>query len=203
MNTENNLPNQEIIDATQDAVLNAVGNVANVIESTAHELGAHEVEPFYQSGHFWVAVSFVLAVVLLIRPVTKIMHKMLRRRGAVISRRINDAAEVYEQAQKMLAEYELKFRNAGKEAADILNRSEREIAVLRKDKIAKLESDMINREREALARIEASQDEATKEIVEKASSLAMATVKKALTENMTAQKQDKLIDASIDAILKL
>lgn len=203
MNAEDNLPNQEIIDATQDAVLNAVGNVANAIETTAHEIGAHEVVPFYQSAEFWVAVSFVLAVVLLMRPITKILHKILRRRGAVISRRINDAAQVYEQAQKMLADYERKFRNAGKEAAEILARSEREVALLKKDKIAKLEADMANREREAKARIEAAQDSATKEVLQKTSALAIAAVRKVLVENLDAQKQDKLIDASIEAIAKL
>lgn len=33
MPMEQNLPNREIIDATQDAVLNAAGSVANVLET--------------------------------------------------------------------------------------------------------------------------------------------------------------------------
>ena len=51
MPMEQNLPNREIIDATQDAVLNAAGSVANVLENTAHEISGHG-EAFYLSPEF-------------------------------------------------------------------------------------------------------------------------------------------------------
>ena len=161
MAMENNLPNQEIIDATQDAVLNAVGSVANVIETTAHEISGHGAEPFYQSAEFWVAVSFILAVIALMRPVVKIARTMLRKRRNLIAKRIEDASNVHAEAQKMLAEYEKKYRKAKSEANEILNRAEREIALLKKEKLSKLENDMANREREAKARIATTQDRDT------------------------------------------
>ncbi len=197
MPTEDNLPNQEIIDATQDAVLNAVGSVANVIETTAHELGVHEAEPFYQSAEFWVAVSFVLVVVALMRPIAKIAHKMLRKRRNLIAKRIEDAANVHAEAQKMLADYERKYRQAKSEAAEILNRAEREVAMLKKDRLAKLENDMANRERETIARIAATQDEAVREITDKTAELTIRAVREILAHKLTAAKQDKLIDNSI------
>lgn len=55
MAMEENIPNHEIIDATQNAVLNAAETVADVIETTAQEIGGHE-EVFYQSAEFWVAM---------------------------------------------------------------------------------------------------------------------------------------------------
>ena len=47
---EQNLPNREIIDATQDAVLNAAGSVANVLENTAHGIGGHGEIVLFESG---------------------------------------------------------------------------------------------------------------------------------------------------------
>lgn len=203
MALEDNLPNQEIIDATQDAVLNAVGNVANVIETTAQGFGGHEAEPFYQSAEFWVAVSFVLVVAALMRPVGRIAYKMLRKRRNLIAKRIEDAANVHADAQKMLAEYERKYRQAKSEANEILNRAEREIALLKKDKLSKLESDMANREREAKARIAATQDEAVQEITAQTAELTIRTVKEVLSRELDAAEQDRLIDNSISLLAKI
>lgn len=203
MALEDNLPNQEIIDATQDAVLNAVGNVANVIETTAQGLGGHEAEPFYQSAEFWVAVSFVLVVAALMRPVGRIAYKMLRKRRNLIAKRIEDAANVHADAQKMLAEYERKYRQAKSEANEILNRAEREIALLKKDKLSKLESDMANREREAKARIAATQDEAVQEITAQTAALTIRTIKEVLSRELDAAEQDRLIDNSISLLAKI
>lgn len=203
MALEDNLPNQEIIDATQDAVLNAVGNVASVIETTAQGLSGHEAEPFYQSAEFWVAVSFVLVVAALLRPVGRIAYKMLRKRRNLIAKRIEDAANVHADAQKMLAEYERKYRQAKSEANEILNRAEREIALLKKDKLSKLESDMANREREAKARIAATQDEAVQEIAAQTAELTIRTVKEVLSRKLDATEQDRLIDNSISLLAKI
>lgn len=203
MAMEDNLPKQEIIDATQDAVLNAVGSVASVIETTAQELSGHEAEPFYQSAEFWVAVSFVLAVAALLRPVGKIVCKMLRKRSNLIAKRIEDAANVHAEAQKMLADYEKKYRQAKSEANEILNRAEREISLLKKDKLAKLESDMSNREREAKARIAATQDEAVQEITDKTAELTIRTVKEVLRQKLDDAGRDRLIDNSISLLAKI
>lgn len=128
---EQNLPNREIIDATQDAVLNAAGSVANVLENTAHEISGHG-EAFYLSPEFWVGVSFVVAVVGLAKPVSKALYGMLKKRGESIAERIKDAAALKEDAQKLLVEYEKKARQVGQEAQEIIARSDREINLMKK-----------------------------------------------------------------------
>lgn len=104
------MPNKEIIDATQDAVLNAASSVAGVLENTAQELGAHGAEPFYLHAEFWVAVAFVIAVGGLVKLAGKVVLRMLRKRGADIADRIQEAVSLKEDAQKLLADYERKFR---------------------------------------------------------------------------------------------
>ncbi len=196
------MPNKEIIDATQDAVLNAASSVANVIESTAHELGAHGAEPFYMGAEFWVSMAFVLVVVGLARPIGKILAKMLRARGVAIAKRIKDASDLKEDAQKLLADYERKFRGAKKEAGEILTRSEREIELIKKETLAKLEAEMSLKEQEAKARLKASEDAAVYEITAKTADLTLSAVKKILESSLDDKALDKLIDASIENLDK-
>ncbi len=196
------LSNKEIIDAAQDAVLNAADSVMNTIEATAGEIGGHG-EVFYQSAEFWVAVSFVLVIVGLARPVGKILYAMLKKRGEAIAARIEEAAGLQEDAQKLLASYEKKYRQARQEAQEILNKSEREINLLKKDRLAKLESDMKNREREAKSRIGSAQEEAVAEIAAMTAGLTVKTVRKVLKQGLDAKAQDKLIDNSINLVASL
>ncbi len=201
MSTEKALPQQEIIDATQNAVFNAVDSVVDAIGATAQNLSGQE--PFYESAEFWVAFSFVLVVVALFRPIVKIAYKKLSKRSNLIGKRIEDAANVYADAQKMLADYERKYRQVKNEAGEILNRAEREIALLKKDKLAKLEADMNNREREAKARIAATEDEAIREISEKTAAYTIKAVKEVLAQRMTPAEQDRLIERSISLLAKM
>ena len=198
----NSMPNKEIIDATQDAVLNAATNVVNVIETTANELSGHN-EPIYLTAEFWVAMAFVLAVVALVRPVGRMFAKMLRTRAKNISKKISEAVELKEEAQKLLAEYERKYRGAKKEAAEIVARSEREIEMIKRDALAKLETDMAIKERDATARLKNAESEATKEIVEKTTDVTLSAVKKILNDSLDDKALSQLIDVSIENLKKM
>lgn len=202
MAMEENLPNREIIDATQDAVLNAAGNVAAAIENTAHEISGHG-EIFYQSAEFWVAVSFVLVVVALARPVGKVLYSMLKKRGENIAERIHSAAELKEEAQKLLAQYEKQYRLAQQEAKEILAKSEREVNILKNDSLAKMEHDMAVKEADAKARIATAQQDAVKEISAEAAEKTIAVVRAALIKGLDDKAQDKLIDQSIEELTNL
>ena len=202
MAMEENVPNREIIDATQDAVLNAAGNVAAAIENTAHEISGHG-EIFYQSAEFWVAVSFVLVVVALARPVGKALYSMLKKRGENIAERIHSAAELKEEAQKLLAQYEKQYRLAQQEAKEILAKSEREVNILKNDSLSKMEHDMAVKEADAKARIATAQQDAVKEISAAAAERAVAVVRAALLKGLDDKAQDKLIDQSIEELTRL
>lgn len=199
MAMEENIPNHEIIDATQNAVLNAAETVADVIETTAQEIGGHE-EVFYQSAEFWVAMSFVLVVVGLARPIGKVLHSLLQKRGENIAERISSAATLKEDAQKLLAQYEKKYREAEQEAQEILSRSEKEINFFKKESMSKLEAEMANKECDAKARIAAAQDKAVKEISAMTSEVTIKAVKDVLRRQLTEKEIDRLIDESIDII---
>ncbi|MBR6663639.1 MAG: hypothetical protein IKL33_02305 [Alphaproteobacteria bacterium] len=192
--TANNL-----IEATQNAVLNAADSVANAIETSAHDIGSHH-EVFYQSAEFWVAMSFVLVVLLLSFPIARIAKLMLYKRARKIGKRIEDASILKEDAQKLLAEYERKYRKAKQEAQEIITRAEKEINFLKKESLNKMEATMASKEKEVKERIKSSQANALKEISQITTAKTIKTVKQLLLQKIDASTQDKLIDASIKNI---
>lgn len=202
MTTENINSGKEIIDAAQNAVMQAADDVSGIIENTAEQLHGHE-EIFYQSAEFWVGVAFVLVVLLLAGPVSRLVRSMLNKRIDNITKRIHDAAELRDEAQKLLADYEKKFLNADKEAQAILNKSQKEIEYLKKENLAKLEEEMKIKEKEAEDRITASKEKAAREISDLTSELTIKTVKAAIVKNLDAKTQNKLIDDSISLITRL
>ena len=192
--TANNL-----IEATQNAVLNAADSVANAIETSTHDIGSHH-EVFYQSAEFWVAMSFVLVVLLLSFPIARIAKLMLYKRARKIGKRIEDASILKEDAQKLLAEYERKYRKAKQEAQEIITRAEKEINFLKKESLNKMEATMASKEKEVKERIKSSQANALKEISQITTAKTIKTVKQLLLQKIDASTQDKLIDASIKNI---
>lgn len=202
MTTENINSGKEIIDTAQNAVMQAADDVSGIIENTTEQLHGHE-EIFYQSAEFWVGVAFVLVVLLLAGPVGRLVRSMLNKRIDNITKRIHDAAELRDEAQKLLADYEKKFLNADKEAQAILNKSQKEIEYLKKENLAKLEEEMKIKEKEAEDRITASKEKAAREISDLTSELTIKTVKAAIVKNLDAKTQNKLIDDSISLITRL
>ncbi len=198
---DNSMPNKDIIDATQDAVLNAASTVVEVLETTANELNVHS-ESFYLTAEFWVAVAFILAVMAIAKPVGLALKKMTKERAKMISKRIADAVNLKEEAQRLLADYERKYRGAEKEAADILAKSEKEIELLKKDALAKLEVEIAIKEKEAKARIKAAEDVATKEVADKTADMTLSLVKKILNDSLDDKALTQLIDVSIDNLNK-
>lgn len=194
----NVVQNNEFLNATQGAVLDAV----NVIEAKAHELSLHHNEPFYLSAEFWVAMSFVLTVAVLFVPVGKIFVKGMKNRAKAISKRIADAVNLKEDAQKMLADYERKLRGAEKEAKDILQRSEREIEMIKKEALAKLDAELSAKEAEATMRLKTAEENASKEISSKTADVTMVVVKTILKDSLDNEALDQLIDRSIDELEK-
>lgn len=195
-------PGKEIIDATQNAVIEAAENVANIIDNTAAELDGHH-EVFYQSAEFWVAMAFVLVVAALARPIGRTVVALLKKRIARIIARIREASALQEDAQKLLTDYEKKFLNAESEAAAILKKAEKEVDYFKTESLSKLEQDMRQKEKDAEDRLTSAKEKASQEIASLTSELTIKAVKKAVAKHLDKAAQSKLIDNSIALLSKL
>lgn len=192
---------KEIIDATQNAVIEAVENVSNIIETSAVELDGHH-EAFYQGAEFWVAMAFVLVVAALARPIGKAVTMMLKKRIACIISRIDEASALQEDAQKLLADYEKKFLGAKNEAEAILKRAQKEVDYYKTETLSRLEQDMRQKEKDAEERLSSAKEKAAQEITALTSELTIKAVKEAVFRHLDESAKSKLIDNSISLLAK-
>lgn len=194
---------EPFIDATQNAVIQAVDNMSEIIAETAQasEFAPHPHEIFYKTPEFWVGFAFVLVVVFLAKPVGKAAKSFLEKHRDNIIAKIDEAEKLRDDAQKLLAEYERKFIHAQDEADAILQKSQREIELLKSEELDKLEKDLNVRKKEADAAIESSIQKARHEISYTAGTMAVDIVKQYISRTLDTRKQEKLIDKSVAKIL--
>ncbi len=182
----------------------AVENVLTTVHETESlsEIYSHEEEIFYQSPEFWVGFAFILVVIGLIKPLSRMLRNMLLKRRDEIIDQITQAEQLRNDARKLLAEYEKKFVHVKDEANEILDRSEKEIAFLKNEELQKLERVLEQRRKEVENSITLSIEKVKSEIKTTVTALALDKVKQYIQLQLTATDHSKLIDKSLDRILK-
>lgn len=199
MTTETINTGNEIINATQNAVIEAVENVAEMIENPdpiAHE--THEI--FYLSAEFWVAAAFVLTIIILSRPIFKVAKKMILQNIDNIRNQIDDAEKLQNDAEKLLSSYERKFRNVNEEADNILKKAQTEIEYFRKASLSQLEKDMAQKEKDVSEKLQNAQNAALQEISSTVTHLSIKSARQIIQNKLPPKDLSKLIDSSIEKI---
>jgi len=156
--------------------------------------------PFFSlyNTNFVVLLSFLafLAVLVYLKVPGKLAG-MLDKRASDIKRELDEARALREEAQTVLATYERKQKEVQEQAERIIEtaRSEAEAAA------AKAKDDLkVAIERRLAAadeQIESAKAGAVKEVRDKAIAVAVAAARDVITQQMTDQTSDRLVDAAI------
>ena len=168
----------------------------------AADFVSHPDEPFYLEAEFWVGMAFVLVVVFLARPVAKALKNLLAKHRDGVILQISQAEKLRDDAQVLLSQYERQFLNAKNEAQAILDKSNKEIELLKENTLTKLENDLNARRKEVENKITAETEKYHKEINELIGVKTVAFVKEKLAAVLDNDTHTKLIDNSIEKILK-
>jgi F-type H+-transporting ATPase subunit b len=192
----------EILDATQNAVIEAVDNVSGLITETHQpEVPTAHHEAFYQEAEFWVGAAFILVVVALVKPVGSALKKMLVNYRNNVADSINQAEKLRDDAQELLAKYERMARGVDKEVQSVLDKAVRQAAQVRTELTEKTDQELRRKTKETDHLIEAAQSGILSEINGKAATKAVATAHAYLAQRLTRADHEKLIDDSIENIL--
>ncbi len=155
---------------------------------------------FLKTPEFWVFVSFILFIALTYKPIMAKIGGGLDARAAKIKAELDEAHGLREEAQKLLAEYQRKQRDAAKETEAIIARAREEGERLRKQAAADLEERIARRERMATEKIEQAEAAALKDVRDQAVDLAMAATAKLLAEQVDAERAGRLLDQAIQEL---
>ena len=153
---------------------------------------------FLSTPEFWVAVSFVGFVLLIMYfKVPAQMGAMLDDRADKIRNELDEARRLREEAQAMLAEFERKQRDAQKEAESIITLAKQEAEALAKETREKLKDSLERRGKIAEEKIARAEEQAVSEVRTVAVNVAIAAAEQIIESKMTPAASKKLVDQSI------
>lgn len=199
---------KELLDATQNAVIEAVGNVSEILEKSETKNQAIVEEqadetPFYAEAEFWVGVAFILLVVGLFAPISKVIKSLLKAKIDGIVNRIDSAIKLRDDAQTLLADYERKLRNADSDASAIVEQAKNRIELQKQQQINQLDNELRIKTQEMENLIKSSVDAAKKEILQKVCEKSIRIAAETLKTKIGDAEHDLLIDKSIEKLKNL
>ena len=190
-----------IIDATQNAIINVAEDVSEVLAPSNQEIIISS--PFYIEIEFWVGMSFVLVVLLMGRTFYKFIKSALENKIQKIVKTLDDAIQLRDDAQKILADYERKTKNTDKEITEIMAKSYENISIFKEKELKKLKRNSEIKEKEIDRRISAATENITNELNKLISSKSIDLVEKSILKYATNEEYSKLIDIAIENLDKI
>jgi F-type H+-transporting ATPase subunit b len=157
----------------------------------------HHYEHFWLNPTFWVAVSFIIFVLLAGRMGWSRIAAMLDARGARIQADLADAARLRAEAEALRQQAEADRAAALAEAEDMIARARVEAGRVAEAAALEAEQSAKRRERMALDRIAAAEAGALAEVRNAAAEIAVVATREVLTETMDAGRDALLIDKAV------
>ncbi|MFC3124124.1 F0F1 ATP synthase subunit B [Pseudoroseomonas globiformis] len=157
----------------------------------------HHYEHFWLNPTFWVAVSFIIFVVLLGRTMWNKATEALDARAAKIRADLDEAARLRAEAEAMRRKAEADSRAAAAEAEALIARARGEAERMAAATQAEAEASAKRRERMAMDRIQAAEASAVNEVRHAAAEIASAAAQQVIAQHLDAESDAKLIDAAV------
>src|SRR5215212_4581816 len=149
-------------------------------------------------AEFWVAVAFVIFVGILIYVgVPKMLTNALDDRAKPVRAELDEARRLKEEAQKLLAEYRAKQRQADQEAVAIIEGAKAEAERIAAESKVKMEEFVARRTKMAETKIAQAEAQAVADVRAAAAEAAVAAAEKILTQSVKGNVADDLLSRSI------
>jgi F-type H+-transporting ATPase subunit b len=151
-----------------------------------------------RTAEFWVAVAFgVFLLILLYYKVPQMLTRALDDRAESIRKELDEARRLREEAQGLLADYQRKHRDAGKEAEAIVEHAKREAEAFARESRSSLKETLERRTRMAEDKIARAEAQAIDEVRTAAVDRAIAAAETILREKAQGSSGAALIDQGI------
>ena len=151
----------------------------------------------------WVALGFVLFVVLVWKKAGAALAETLDTRSAKIKSELDEARKLHEEAKSELDSLKGLKRDAEKEAKTIVANAKAAANRIRETAAQKAVETVARREAQAAAKIQASETALVNELRAQAASLAVDAARELIAEKMDEDASLKLIETSVKQIASL
>ncbi len=145
----------------------------------------------------WVAIAFIIFVVLAGKPLVRMVGKTLDARAARIKAELDEARALRDEAQKLLADYQKKQQEAMRDAEAIVRQARGEAERLKTEAAANLDAAFARREKMAMDKITQAEAQAVADVRNHAIDVAVAAAEQLLKSKTDAQRGERMIDSAI------
>jgi len=147
---------------------------------------------------FWVGISFIMFIALLLKlNVHGMIGAALDKRADGISRQLDEARTLKEEAKALLAQFERKQRDARQEAEDMLVQAKEDSELFAKEAEVSLDALVERRIKAADEKITQAETAAVGEVRGVAVQVAVAAARQLMSEGVKGDKADTLVDKAI------
>ena len=158
------------------------------------------MDAFIHDPTFWVAVAFVVFVVLIFKPIKGALIGGLDAKIVEIRQEVEEAEKLREEAQSLLANYQRQQRQAIQDAEAIVTRAKEEAERYRFEADEAMKDMVRRQEEQSREKIIQAEAIAVQEIREMSVELAMAAAEKLLTDRLIDEEGSNLINQAIEDI---
>lgn len=151
----------------------------------------------FADPEFWVAVALIILVAIVTRPVTRAVTAMLDARTQRISHALDEAARLRDEAQRLLADYERRQRDAAGEVEAMVAHARAEAERLTKEGAERLAALLKRREQLALDRIAQAEAEAMQQVRNVSVDIAIAAARRLIAERIDEAARVRLVERAI------
>lgn len=151
-----------------------------------------------EDATFWAMIAlFIFIGVVIYFRAPKMITDALDRRAEGISKELDEARKLREEAQSVLADYQRKAREAEQEAEEIIEQAKREAAAYAAEAVQKTDEYVARRTKIAEQKIAQAESVALQEVRSLSADLAIAAAERILTDKVTGTEAEKLVSDAI------
>jgi len=155
-------------------------------------------EPIYADPTFWVALSFVSFIGLVVwKKAHHVIADMLDARSDEIRAQIEEARSLRDEAEQMLLDYQRKQRDAEKDAEDILAQAKGDAKIMTESAKTDIKLMIERRTKAAEEKIAQAEISAVKEVQAVAVNVAVKAATDVLVETLKGKAGKAIADAAI------
>lgn len=154
------------------------------------------------SPTFIVAVSFVIFVALVFKPIKNIIFSSLDERSVRIKNELGEALRLKEEAQALLASYQRKQKEVIEEAKNIVIEAQAEAERIAKDAELELELALNKRVEFAMQKIAAYELAVIQQVKNNSVDIAISTVRSLVINKLSKVASDELVGLAISDLSK-
>ena len=145
----------------------------------------------------WVAAAFLIFVALSYKKAAKFMLTALDERSAKIKAELDQARNLREEAERVLAEYKRKQAEYLRDAEQMLAKARDDAEMMRAQAEKELKTAMDARMKNALEKIAQEEDKAIQDVRNHVVDIALAAARAIIIDHVSSLPQDELLKLAI------